>query len=114
MSVVHEAVANPFADLDLEQLRRRGCAKWSAYPDDVLPLWVAEMDAVVAPPIVAAVQAALENGDTGYPAGSAFSEAAASFAADRWAWSFDPATAVQVTDVMTGIIEIVRVVSVDD
>jgi cystathionine beta-lyase len=114
MSVVHEAVANPFADLDLEQLRRRGCAKWSAYPDDVLPLFVAEMDANIAPPIVAAVQAALENGDTGYPFGNAYAEALASFAADRWDWSFDPAMTTQVTDVMTGIREIMRAIGDDN
>jgi cystathionine beta-lyase len=104
--------ANPFSDLSLEVLRRRTGAKWRHYPADVLPLWVAVMDAVVAAPIVDAVQTALANGDTGYPSGSICAEAAASFAADRWGWSFDPAAAVQVTDVMTGIIELVRVVGV--
>jgi cysteine-S-conjugate beta-lyase len=114
MSVVHEVVANPFADLDLEQLRRRSCAKWSAYPDDVLPLFVAEMDAVVAPQIIAAVTEALQNGDTGYPFGHRYADALASFAADRWGWTLDPATATQVTDVMTGIRDIVRAISADD
>jgi cystathionine beta-lyase len=108
-------VKNPFDDLTLERLRRRTSAKWQDYPDDVLPLWVAEMDADVARPIVAAVRGALANGDTGYPAGNAqaYAEAMASFAADRWGWSFDPSTTAQVTDVMTGILEIIRIVSPD-
>ncbi|HVB64205.1 MAG TPA: aminotransferase class I/II-fold pyridoxal phosphate-dependent enzyme [Nitrolancea sp.] len=111
MSSRHEVIANPFADLDLARLRRHTSAKWSVYPDDVLPLWVAEMDADIAPPIVAAVRAALELGDTGYPFGNRYPEAMASFAADRWGWSFDVAMTAQVTDVMTGIREVVRAIS---
>lgn len=107
------SVASPFADLELARLRRRTSAKWRHYPDDVLPLWVAEMDASVAPPIVRAVTDALASGDTGYPAGRACAEAMAHFAADRWSWSFDPAATATVTDVMTGVVELVRVVSPD-
>jgi cystathionine beta-lyase len=114
MSAMHATVANPFADLDLERLRRRSSAKWSYYPDDVLPLWVAEMDAGIAPPIAAAVQAALENGDTGYPMGHVYAQAMASFAADRWGWSFDPAMTAEVPDVMSGIREVVRAISDQD
>ena len=33
-----------------------GSNKWSKYPADVLPMWVADMDFAVAPPIVAALQ----------------------------------------------------------
>ena len=113
MSARRAAVTNPFADLTLEQLRRRTSAKWRYYPDDVLPLWVAEMDAVVAAPIAAAVNEALDLGDTGYPSGRPYPEAMASFAADRWGWSFDPAAAAQVPDVMSGIREIVRAISTD-
>ena len=89
MSALNTTVANPFADLDLDRLRTRTCAKWGYYPEDVLPLWVAEMDAYVAPEITAAVTAAMENGDTGYPFGSAYPDAVASFAAERWNWSMD-------------------------
>ncbi|MBN9374353.1 MAG: aminotransferase class I/II-fold pyridoxal phosphate-dependent enzyme, partial [Cellulomonas sp.] len=107
-------VANPFADLTEEELRRRTSAKWRHFPEDVLPLWVAEMDAYTAQPIVDAVQAALANGDTGYPSNQSYAEAMASFAADRWGWTFDPTTANQVVDVMTGILEITRIVGKDD
>lgn len=105
-------VANPFANLRPEQVRReRTSAKWRYYPDDVLPLWVAEMDAVIAAPIAAAVKEALDNGDTGYPMGRGYPEAMSSFYADRYGWSFDPATTAQIPDVMSGIREIVRATS---
>ena len=111
---MHVAVANPFADLELERLRRRTGAKWSVYPDDVLPLWVAEMDAVIAPPIAAAVQEALDNGDTGYPFGPGYANALASFASERWGWSFDPAGTAMVADVMSGVKELSRAVAAND
>ncbi len=114
MDQAFQRIANPFGDLALERLRRRTSEKWRFYPDDVLPLWVAEMDANVAAPIVAAVHEALLNGDTGYPVGVACAEAMASFAADRWAWSFDPMTTAAVTDVTTGIVELIRIISPDD
>ena len=108
-----EPVANPFDDLALDRLRRRTSAKWRMYPEDVLPLWVAEMDAVVAPPIVEAVHEALLMGDTGYPAGHAYAEAMAGFGADCWGWAFDPVTTAKVTDVLTGVMEIIRITSLD-
>jgi cystathionine beta-lyase len=114
MVEMREAVIHPFDNLSLERLCGRTSGKWRWYADDVLPLWVAEMDVNLAAPIVAAVTDALANGDTGYPCGNAYPEAVASFAADRWGWTFAPATASQVTDVMTGIIEIVRVLSQAD
>lgn len=114
MTAVREVVANPLADLDLARLRTRTCAKWGYYPDDVLPLWVAEMDAYVAPQIKEAVAQALDNGDTGYPWGQRYAEALASFAAERWGWSLDPAMTTQVTDVMSGVRELVRAISAAD
>jgi cystathionine beta-lyase len=108
MTSTTQAVRSPFADLQLDELRRRSSAKWQFYPDDVLPLWVAEMDAYVAQPIVDAVQNALLLGDTGYPWGPRLQSAIASFAEDRWSWSFDPAKAITVTDVMTGVLEAVQ------
>jgi cystathionine beta-lyase len=108
MTPAVQTITNPFAQLELDDLRRRSSAKWQYYPDDVLPLWVAEMDAYVAPEVVAAVQETLVLGDTGYPWGPGLQTAVASFAADRWGWTFDPATAITVTDVMTGVLESIQ------
>lgn len=45
---------------------RKDSLKWSAYPEDVLPLWVADMDFPVAEPIRKAIQERAE-GFLGYP-----------------------------------------------
>lgn len=111
MATGTSVVSSPFSDLRLSELRRRTSAKWRYFPEDVLPLWVAEMDAYVAQPIIDAVQEALALGDTGYPAGPRLQTAITSFAADRWNWSFDPAQAIAITDVMTGVLEATRKIS---
>ncbi|MCF6508781.1 pyridoxal phosphate-dependent aminotransferase [Blastococcus sp. MG754426] len=103
---------NPFLQVTLPELRRRTSAKWRTHPPDVLPLWVAEMDVLLAPPIREALHHAVEAGDTGYPAGQEYPEAVAAFAADRWGWTgLDPARTALVPDVMTGIVEVLRLVT---
>lgn len=77
-------VADPLQQLTLEQLRTRTSVKWSTHPDDVLPLWVAEMDVALAPPVARRLQQAIASGDTGYPNDESYARALSSFAADRW------------------------------
>ncbi|MEU6549391.1 aminotransferase class I/II-fold pyridoxal phosphate-dependent enzyme [Streptomyces sp. NPDC046915] len=103
---------DPLRVLTLDRLRRRTSMKWRTYPEDVLPMWVAEMDVPLAPAVIRAVADAMELGDTGYPAGTAYAEALASFAAERWGWD-GPAverTAI-VPDVMLGVVEMLRLVT---
>ncbi|MFG3342889.1 MalY/PatB family protein [Glycomyces sp. NPDC048151] len=96
---------NPLRQLHLDQLRQRTSAKWRAHPDDVLPLWVAEMDVPLAEPITKAVTDAIAAGDTGYPAGTAYAESYAEFAAARWGWDdLTPARVRTVPDVMLGVV----------
>ena len=49
---------HPLRDLNEQTLRRRTSIKWRQYPDDVLPLWVAEMDVVPDASVTAALTAA--------------------------------------------------------
>jgi len=114
MTQTLQPVVNPFADLDIDRLHRRASSKWSYYPKDVLPLWVAEMDATLAPEITTAVTDALAEGDTGYPWGHACAEALAAFATDRWAWTFDPAVTHDTSDVLSGIVDAIRVLAPGD
>jgi cystathionine beta-lyase len=104
--------SGPLQALGLEQLRRRTSMKWRTYPEDVLPLWVAEMDVPLAEPVVRAVTDALALGDTGYPAGTAYAEALAAFAAERWDWDGIAVerTAI-VPDVMLGVVEMIKLVT---
>ncbi|MEW2401054.1 MalY/PatB family protein [Streptomyces sp. NPDC046862] len=103
---------DPLRQLSLEQLRRRTSMKWRTYPEDVLPLWVAEMDVPLAEPVARAVNEAVALGDTGYPAGTAYAEALAVFARERWGWDglAVERTAI-VPDVMLGIVEMLKLVS---
>lgn len=102
------AVDNPFTRYTLADLRGRRTLKWQAYPADVLPLWIAEMDTELAKPVRDAVIDAVRRGEVGYPAGHAYATAVAEFAADRWDWSFDPAVARSTTDVLTGMAHLVQ------
>jgi cystathionine beta-lyase len=106
------AEPNPLRALDLDRLRRRTSAKWRLYPEDVLPLWIAEMDVPLAEPVVRAVTDALGLGDTGYPVGTAYAEALAAFADKRWGWDglAVDRTAI-VPDVMLGVVEMLKLVT---
>lgn len=105
-------VPNPLEQLSLDQLRQRTSMKWRTHPDDVLPLWVAEMDVPLAPPVHEALIDALARGDTGYPVGTAYAEAFGGFATERWGWD---AVAVErtaiVPDVMLGIVEVLHLLT---
>jgi len=105
-------VLNPLEQLTLQQLRQRTSVKWRAYPPDVLPLWVAEMDVMPAEPIAEVLRHAIEIGDTGYAAGEEYQTAVKGFAAQRWGWDGFPAdSARSVPDVMMGIVEVLRLVT---
>ena len=77
-----------FDEVSLESLRRRRSEKWSKFPPDVLPSFVAELDFAPAPPIAAVLTRAIAEGDLGYAlAGrSGLARAFAGFADRRWGW----------------------------
>jgi len=52
-------------------INRRGTesVKWRAYPDDVLPLWVADMDFRSPEPVRRALRETVDHGVFGYPRG---------------------------------------------
>lgn len=103
---------NPFEELTLEQLRLRTSMKWRAHPADVLPLWVAEMDVHLPPTVAEALRRAVDDGDTGYPCGTALAEAVSEFAARRWDWDdLEVGRTALVPDVMLGIVEVLRLVT---
>ncbi|MDN5763512.1 MAG: aminotransferase class I/II-fold pyridoxal phosphate-dependent enzyme [Microlunatus sp.] len=105
---------NPFASFTLDDLRGRATLKWQAYPTDVLPLWVAEMDTLLAEPVRDAVLSAVERGEVGYPWGRGYPDALARFAAAEWGWSVDAGVMRHTTDVMTGLANLVRIVTSAD
>ncbi|EIC08820.1 hypothetical protein HMPREF1529_02883 [Microbacterium sp. oral taxon 186 str. F0373] len=100
---------HPLDALPLETLRRRSSTKWRTYPDDVLPLFVAETDFALAPAITEALNTAVALGDTGYtPPDLGVRDAFAGFAARRYGWTVEPARVRTTGDVMMGVVELLR------
>ncbi len=94
----------------LAELATHHSEKWRAFPADVIPLPVAEMDFPIADPIKALLHSMVDNSDMGYlgaipELGAAFS----TFAKSRWNWSVDPTKVRVATDVGVGVVEILRV-----
>ncbi|MBK9030719.1 MAG: aminotransferase class I/II-fold pyridoxal phosphate-dependent enzyme [Myxococcales bacterium] len=100
---------HPFDAVTEASLRRRRSAKWSAYPPDVLPAWVAEMDYPLAAPIRAALHAAIEADDCGYADPAGLGDAVAPWAAATWGWQVAPRDVRVVCDVVTGLAELLQV-----
>ncbi len=87
----------------------RTSLKWTRYPADVLPLFVAEMYYPVSERVQDALIERVRASDLGYidsagPLAGVFAE----FAAVRWAWDLDPSDVRVATDVSVGIVETLR------
>jgi len=106
---VEAALRNPPAELgslDVTLLRKRRGEKWQLYPEDVLPLWVADMDFLPAEPIRRRLQRALDLGELGYPvhpAPTALPEVFAARMQHRFGWRVDPRRVELLTEVVQGI-----------
>ena len=77
---------------ELIDRRRFGSAKWSRYPEDVLPMWVADSDFKAPQPVLDAVRAWVEHGVLGYGNGfdHALENAAVHWMRTRFAWEAHP------------------------
>jgi cystathionine beta-lyase len=98
--------------LDLSELQTHRSEKWRAFPQDVLPLPVAEMDFPVADAIRETLRELIDRSDLGYlgpipEMGMAF----AGFAQRRWGWSVDPLQVRIAADVGVGLVEVLRVIT---
>jgi len=101
-------MTNVTAD-SLDALRARTSEKWTAYPADVLPLFVAEMDYSLAPAVATSMIDRITASDVGYVGGpGALPAAFASFAERRWGWSVDADLVRTTTDVSVAIVETLR------
>lgn len=92
-----------YDEITLEELRARRSIKWRAFPSDVVPAWVAEMDFPLAEPITEALHALVDGGDTGYAYAGDLAEVYASYARQRDGFAADPAHTLVVADVLGGI-----------
>ena len=93
----------------IDELRARTSEKWTAYPADVLPLFVAEMDYPIAPAVAKAMIDRITASDTGYVGGpGALPAEFAGFAERRWGWTIDTDLVRTTTDVSVAIVETLR------
>ena len=77
--------------------------KWNQYPEDVLPLWVADMDFQTPKPILDALRAALEGGVLGYEVPSrALQESVAVRMETLYGWKIDPDMIVATPGIVSG------------
>jgi cystathionine beta-lyase len=77
--------------------------KWHRYGDDVLPLWVADMDFCSPPPVVEALRARVDHGVFGYPEEVPDLRAAIlDWLEARYGWQVAPEAIVTVPGVVTG------------
>jgi cystathionine beta-lyase len=99
-----------FSAHNLAELHTHRSEKWRGFPNDVLPLPVAEMDFPVAEPIKAMLTEMVAHSDLGYlgpipELGLGFKK----FAAERWGWDVDEKQVRLATDVGVAVVEILRV-----
>src|SRR5262245_8759991 len=109
LDAVERALRNPPADLDgvrAESRRPSRGEKWTTYPDDVLPLWVADMDFPIAEPIRRVLRFAVERSDLGYPIHPAPTDIPNLTSARMQrlhGWSISPARVEILSDVVQGM-----------
>jgi len=83
--------------------------KWRMYDEDVIPLWVADMDFVSPAPVIQALRERVEHGVFGYPAGilgdgkdlPAFRHLMVDRLAARYNWRVQPEELVFIPGVVT-------------
>lgn len=77
--------------------------KWTTYPQDVLPMWVADMDFPAPKPILNELHKALNQGVLGYELPSrALNETVAARMENLYRWKINPDAVVTVTGIVSG------------
>jgi cystathionine beta-lyase len=95
-----------FDSLSEADLRRRRGVKWTQYPADVLPMWIADQDFPPAPPIQRVLDEMVRLGDLGYPVRPWLNPLPALFVErqrKRHRWSPDPTRVRVLTDVLQAL-----------
>ncbi|GAB4534008.1 MAG: PatB family C-S lyase [Anaerolineales bacterium] len=84
--------------------RASDSVKWNTYPEDVLPLWVADMDFPTPPVVRAALQERLSHGVFGYPGKPRkVQQAVAGWMSRRHGWEVDPQHVALLPGVVPGL-----------
>jgi cystathionine beta-lyase len=83
--------------------RSTNSIKWTKYPEDVLPLWVADMDFPAPPPVLKALHKAVEHGIFGYEIPStALMETVCQRMSVLYNWQIEPEMVVATPGIVSG------------
>ncbi|PWH16866.1 MAG: putative C-S lyase [Anaerolineae bacterium] len=87
----------------LIERRHTNSIKWTAYPPDVLPLWVADMDFAAPEPILRALRQTIQHGILGYDVpGKVLRETVAARMKSLYEWEVAPQSVVPITGLVSG------------
>ena len=91
-------------NFDLVPSRRQtNSIKWTHYPEDTLPMWVADMDFPAPPPILDALHKAVEHGVLGYDIPTiTLKETVAGRMEYLYGWHIDPKAVVATPGLVSG------------
>jgi cysteine-S-conjugate beta-lyase len=95
-------MANNF-DLVINRRNPNNLNKWTMYPNDVLPMWVADMDFRAPKPILDTLHKAVDDGVLGYElVPNALKETVAARMDKLYRWKVKPEAVVAVTGIVSG------------
>ena len=97
-----------------EVVNRRGTdsKKYSVYPEDVIPMWIADSDFKAPQPVVDALVERVQQGVYGHtPVSPRLKAAAAKWQETRFGWEVNPDAVEFVPGVISGVISAVRALS---
>lgn len=101
--------------MDFERLydrKKDGSIKWNRYSEDVIPMWVADMDFEVAKPIRESLHRYVESGIYGYAApGPEHTAVVQHWLQKQYAWDVRPEWIVWLPSVLSGIGTFARQIS---
>ena len=97
---------HPFDQLEQETLREKNCMKWQRYENDVLPLWVADMDFPIAEPIRESLLTYAQGDNFGYPKPEGLpglKEAVQARLSERYGWTIEPGDIHLINGIVPGL-----------
>ena len=93
----------PYDFDEIIERRNTNSVKWTEYPQDVLPLWVADMDFRTPKPILDALRTALDRGVLGYEFIKPHTQRIVAERMERlYGWKVDPDWVVNTTGIVSG------------
>lgn len=90
-------------------LRDTDSVKWNTYPEDVIPMWIADSDFACPQPILDALTARIAAGVLGYPRiTKGFAEAVRHWMQTRFDWQIEPDWVLFAQSIVPGLVDAIH------